>query len=68
MLKCRSCGCEIREGWFLCYTCTKSGMSIEDIEAGEQILNRVLAGLCQNCGQNATSCECVYVEISYGVV
>lgn len=60
MKTCRTCSNDVSAEWFTqCPDCIAQNVSIEDHEAAEIILDRVLAGTCQNCGK--TECSCVYV-------
>lgn len=59
---CRGCGSDhIPDGWLLCYQCTSSGVSMEDIEAGESILDALLSGACQSC-KKTEGCTCTYIK------
>ena len=43
-----------------CDSCIRQNVSIEEHEAAETIMDRVTAGLCQNCGKKE-GCTCTYV-------
>ncbi len=58
---CKTCTNKVSQPWFRqCDSCIAQRVTSEDHEAAETILDRVLAGLCQNCGKKE-GCTCVYV-------
>lgn len=57
---CKTCTNRISQPWFTqCEDCISGRITIEEHEAAEAIVARVLAGLCQNCGKKK-DCTCVY--------
>ena len=60
MKTCKTCSNKVSQPWFLqCDSCIAQNVNIEDYEVGEAILDRVLAGLCQNCGKKG--CGCTFI-------
>lgn len=58
---CKTCPNKVSQPWLRqCDSCIVQNVSIEDHEAAKTILDRVMAGLCQNCGKKE-SCTCKFI-------
>lgn len=70
MKTCKTCSNEVwRPHFRQCDDCIGQGVNIEDYEAGEAILDRVMAGLCQNCGKKeGCTCPLISSEIDSAIV
>ncbi|MHA2279720.1 MAG: hypothetical protein ACXAC5_02335 [Promethearchaeota archaeon] len=61
LARCKTCPNDVSANWFTqCPDCIAQNITIEDHEAAEITLDRVLAGSCQNCGKTE-GCTCVYI-------
>ena len=58
---CKTCTNKVSQPWFTqCDDCIEQRITIEEYEVAEAIVNRVLAGCCQNCGKKET-CTCKFI-------